>query len=260
MQIFLIGLNQNMQNKKQVKNSSKHEFAFFYQDLSDLLQDDIDITLVSDDLYHRFKHVLRIKQDDRVILFNQKEHIVFTFATFQGKNKIQGTWSQRQLNISLKPEIIFVLPLLKIDALSDAIYSLTEVGINTIQLVTTKKTQTQYTQKLLEKLNRVAITAAEQSKNFTYPTILPSIPLSDWLAVSREGQKFHFDVTGIPFSSWYTSVDLRQHYYLLVGPEGDLTEDEKELVVKSEFQICLLTSTILRSTRAVSLISGLFRL
>jgi len=248
-----------MQNKKYI-NENKHEFAFYYQHLSDILHEDIDITIACDELYHRLKHVVRIKQDDTVVLFNKKEHIVFMFSQFESKNKIVGTWQKRQLNTSLMPEITFLLPLLKIDALSDAIYSLTEVGMTNIQLVTTKKTQTPCTLKLLEKLERVAIAAAEQSKDFAYPTILSPVHLSDWLAEKRDGQKFHFDVRGVPFSQWNIDIDSQQHYYLLVGPEGDLTEDEKDLAKKSGFKACLLTSTILRSTRAISLVSGIFRL
>ncbi len=240
--------------------SNKHEFAFYYGNLSEILHEDVDIVIACDDLYHRFKHVLRIKQDDRVILFNQKERIVFTFAKLQGKNKIFGAWSERQLNESLIPTITFLLPLLKIDALSDAVYSLTEVGITNIQLIATKKTQTPCTPKLLEKLERVAVAAAEQSKDFAYPTILPPVQLADWLVEKRQGQKFHFDVTGVPFSQWRTDIDLQQHYYLLVGPEGDLTDDEKSLVKASGFTACLLTPTVLRSARAISLVSGIFRL
>ena len=126
--------------------------------------------------------------------------------------------------------------------------------------MTTAKTQTAYSEKLFEKLQKVAIAAAEQSKMYAFPTILPPVKLDAWLAVSHQGLKFHFDVTGVPFASWYKPVRADQSYYLLVGPEGDLTGDEKSLVVAAGFQSCFLTATVLRSVRAISLVSGLFRL
>jgi RsmE family RNA methyltransferase len=253
---------------------NKHEFAFYYADLSSILLQDIDITLTSDDLYHRFKHVVRFQQDDTCIIFNQQERVTFMFSHVAGKNKIVGTWQNRQLNQRLTPEITFVLPMLKIDALSDAIYSLAEVGITNIQLVTTTKTQTPYSEKLFDKLQRVAVAAAEQSKMYAFPTILPPVKLDAWLAQSHADSsyakaladktqsvlKFHFDVTGVPFASWYQPMQADLHYYLLVGPEGDLTDNEKAEVKKSGFQSCLLTSTVLRSIRSISLVSGLFRL
>ena len=246
-------------NKKK-SNHNAHEFAFYYADLSSILQQDIDIVLVCDDLYHRFKHVVRFQQDDTCILFNQTERVTFMFSHLIGKNKIAGTWQNRQLNQRLTPEITFILPMLKIDALSDAIYSLAEVGVTTIQLVTTAKTQTPYSEKLFDKLHRVVVAAAEQSKMYAFPTILPPVKLDAWLSMPHQGLKYHFDVTGVGFQAWYAPLQENQHYYLLVGPEGDLTDDEKSLVTASGFQACLLTATILRSVRSISLVSGLFRL
>ena len=246
-----------MQNKK---SQSHHEFAFYYADLSKILFTDIDIAIVCDDLYHRFKHVVRMQQDDTCIIFNQKERVTFMFAKLEGKNRVLGTWQNRQQNEKLTPEITFILPMLKIDALSDAIYSCAEVGITNIQLVTTHKTQTPYSEKLFDKLHRVAVAAAEQSKMYAFPTILPPVKLADLLATEVPGHKYHFDVTGVPFASWYKPVQADQQYHLLVGPEGDLTDDEKALVKKAGFQSCLLTATVLRSVRSISLVSGLFRL
>ncbi len=246
-----------MQNKK---TSTHHEFAFYYAGLSKILFQDIDIALVCDDLFHRFKHVVRMQQDDTCIIFNQKERVTFMFAKLEGKNKILGTWQNRQQNEKLTPEITFILPMLKIDALSDAIYSCAEVGITNIQLVTTHKTQTPYSEKLFDKLQRVVVAAAEQSKMYAFPTILPPVKLAELLANDAPGLKYHFDVTGVAFAFWYKPVQAGQHYYLLVGPEGDLTDDEKALVKKAGFQSCLLTSTVLRSVRSISLVSGLFRL
>ena len=246
-----------MQNKK---SQSHHEFAFYYADLSKILFTDIDIAIVCDDLYHRFKHVVRMQQDDTCIIFNQKERVTFMFAKLEGKNRVLGTWQNRQQNEKLTPEITFILPMLKIDALSDAIYSCAEVGITNIQLVTTHKTQTPYSEKLFDKLHRVVVAAAEQSKMYAFPTILPPVKLVDLLPSNVPGLKYHFDVTGLPFASWYKPVQADQQYHLLVGPEGDLTDDEKALVKKAGFQSCLLTSTVLRSVRSISLVSGLFRL
>ncbi len=248
-----------MLNKKTTEKFS-HEFAFYYADLSLILLQDIDITLVCDDLYHRFKHVVRMEQDDTCIIFNQVERVTFMFAKLEGKNRIRGTWQNRQRNEQLTPEITFILPMLKIDALSDAVYSLAEVGITNIQLVSTHKTQTPYSEKLFDKLHRVAVAAAEQSKMYAFPTILPPVKLETLLATKLPGLKYHFDVTGIPFAEWYKPMQADQSYYLLVGPEGDLTDSEKELVKQSGFQGCLLTSTVLRSVRSISLVSGLFRL
>jgi 16S rRNA (uracil1498-N3)-methyltransferase len=248
-----------MQNKK-IVNKNSHQFAFYYENLSNILLKDIDITIICDDLYHRFKNVLRMKQDDQCIIFNRIERITFIFTKLEGKNRILGSWKNRKKNEELQPKITFILPLLKIDALSESVYSLAEVGVTNIQLILTDKTQMPYSEKLFDKLQRVVIAAAEQSKMYAFPKILPPIILDEWLSLNHGGLKFYFDIIGISFAQWYKPIDNDQHYYLLVGPEGDFTQAEKDKLYKSEFVACLLTSTVLRSVRSVSLVSGLFRL
>lgn len=237
-----------------------HEFALYYNDLATLQISEHAMIIDHDDLFHRLKHVLRLQKNDHCILFNQHEHAIFELDRFEGKKKVIGFVRSKKTNTILQPRITFIVPLLKIDALTDAIYSCAEVGINTVQLVTTQKTQTVYTEKLLDKLQRTAIAAAEQSKMFAFPTILPPLPLSDVLAQNYQGVRCYFDVGGVPFDVWYKPINKDEQYYLLVGPEGDLTDHEKKDVQKAGFTTCLLTPTVLRSVRSISIISGLFRL
>ncbi|MGZ6250867.1 MAG: 16S rRNA (uracil(1498)-N(3))-methyltransferase [Candidatus Chromulinivorax sp.] len=254
-------------NSKQSNSSatkSNHEFALYLHDFSKIQSQPYAITITDENLVHRLKNVLRLKIDDHCVLFDRKSHAKFRVHRFEGKNKVVGLLYESKQNLALHPEITFILPLLKMDALSDAVYSLSEVGITKIQLVTTQKTQTPYSAHLLEKLERVAIAAAEQSKMFAYPQILPAIKFTDWLSKFQgdlqESENYYFDVSGVDVTLWYQKPQIDKKYQLLVGPEGDLTQEEKELARSAGFQFCALTPTILRSVRAISLISGLFRL
>ncbi|HEB41963.1 MAG TPA: hypothetical protein ENI08_03015 [Candidatus Dependentiae bacterium] len=46
---------------------------------------------------------------------------------------------------------------------------------------------------------------------------------------------------------------------LMVGSEGDLTEQEKEQPRETTFLFCALTPTVLRSSQAIALGSGIIR-
>jgi 16S rRNA U1498 N3-methylase RsmE len=46
---------------------------------------------------------------------------------------------------------------------------------------------------------------------------------------------------------------------LLVGPEGDLTLEEKEIVRANKFIFCALTPTIMRAVQATGLAAGFVR-
>src|SRR3989339_890182 len=108
--LLLNGLNQNMQNKKKKSQENKHEFAFFCHDVTAFTYDAEpgDITFVSDELYHRFKHVVRIKAGDSVVLFDKEHNISFLFLRCEGKNKVLGIWKDKKINQALMPTITFV--------------------------------------------------------------------------------------------------------------------------------------------------------
>lgn len=77
---------------------------------------------------------------------------------------------------------------------------------------------------------------------------MPAVELTNWLKAPTVGKKIHFNVTGVPFSSCYSSIDMHESYYLLVGLEGDLTDAEKQLIRQAGFIACLVTLTVLRPT------------
>lgn len=238
-------------------SQEKHTFSFYYQSLSAL---ELDAIVVIDDeqLVHRLRHVIRLQPGDVFVLFDQVCHGLFHLAEFDGKKRCKGILSNKSSNLILQPDITFLLPILKPDALHDAVYSLAEVGVSIIQLVTTSKSVQKVPERHMAKLCKVAIAAAEQSKQYAFSMIKEPMPLTD--AVQQyEGKKFYFDVSGDAFSSWYNSARA-QRIVLLTGPEGDLTGEEKNIVKQSGFRFVALTETILRSVRAISLASALFRL
>ena len=237
---------------------NRHTFSFYYKELDSLK---VGSALIkSDELFHRFKNVLRINPGDLCVFFNQEIHGSFEFSSFEKKNTIIGMLQFKKNNVALNPKVTFLLPLLKIDALSTAVYSLAEVGVTNIQLVATEKTQTKFTPKLLEKLQKVVLAAAEQSKQYAYPNIISPIKLASWLDLQEEGQKFYFDASGVSFASWHKSINLQGNNFLLIGPEGDLTSVEKERVQASGFTFCLLTPTILRASSAAAIAAATLRI
>ena len=54
-------------------------------------------------------------------------------------------------------------------------------------------------------------------------------------------------------------VDQPKQISLMVGPEGDLTMDEKELLKERDVQFLCLTPTVLRAQQAVAVSLGIFR-
>lgn len=238
--------------------NSKHMFSFFYKGLSQL---DEGMHVIEDDvLLHRLKNVIRAVVGQTIVLFDQQCHAEFVIEKFQGKSKCTGIVSTRQHNHTIKPSITFLLPVLKSEALHETVYNLAESGVTKIQLVSTEKTSAKLSLKHVEKLQKIVHAAAEQSKYYAFPVVRPVVALRDVITNYQESQKFYFDVHGKQFQDWFSVIDDKKEIVLLAGPEGDLTDSEKEMVKQTGFVFCALTKTVLRSVRAISLGATLFRL
>jgi len=246
------------------QQTNKHLFALYYPSLSincSTITAGKTFTLGDRQLVHRISRVLRLRVGKELILFDRQQHAQLKIETLSPKE------AQLQLatitpNIPLKPTITIGLPLLKRRDLEEAIYATTEVGVNAIQLLETTKSDHLGTKDIkLERLERIVISAAEQAKQFALPTIHKPVPLADWLTNSRFEAAVFFDPKG---ESLNTVADgLRSQkpkdISLLVGPEGDLTPDEKEQLHQHQFVFCALTPTVLQAHRAIALSCGAMR-
>lgn len=248
---------------KQVDNQNfiqeqRHQFAFGFNDMFKLQEVDSSITLDDAEIVHRVFRVVKLSVNEKFVLFNQSYHAIVELLSVCKKSLTLRVLSHEQNN-QLKPKITFLLPLLKRDALEASVYSLAELGVNEIQLVATEKSRKKLTDKEMLRLQKVVVAAAEQSKHYAYPDIRVAESLDQsFKSLYQERDKIVFDVDGQSF------FDIRQKFskdmYLIVGPEGGLTQEELLLLKEHEFITVRLTQTVLRALQAVAVSSSLFRL
>ncbi len=162
--------------KSKTKNS--HEFALYNDKLTVTLQKNVannQLVLTDPETIHRIARVLRLQQGDQLVLFDHQHNALVELGVTSGKKELATRIIAINTNKTLEPNITFFLPLLKREAFDSALYSLVEIGINTIQLVVTEKTQRTLTPHELSRAERTMIAAAEQSKNFNFPKLLTPI-------------------------------------------------------------------------------------
>lgn len=231
--------------------SERHEFSFYCQQLP--LQEG-PFNLAESELVKRITKILRLSSGDSILLFTRERHARYTLTSVT-ENAVSGMLTNLQLNRIYQPSITLLLPLLKREALEAAVYGAVECGVTTIQLIMTQKVQRRWTGlKEYERLQRVIVAAAEQSKCFAFASLAQPISLADALNNYRDVQLFWADGSGEALDP--ASSDCA----VLVGPEGDLTIDEKALVrTHKEVQVFSLTPTVLRAQQAAVLSIGLMR-
>lgn len=246
-----------------MKQLNMHTFAFFVPALSTQLKNaHIHDTYILEhkDVITRITSIVRLKPDESCILFDRVMHIM---ATLEAENKKTITFRINTIekNKELKPEIICLLPLLKKDDLAEAINDLTACGVTKIQLITTAKVQRTWGgPQELQRLERIAIAAAEQSKHYTYPLIYEPISLQKAITTYNTTMRIFFDPSGNSLPRLISSLTGSiSSISLLVGPEGDLTSEEKKYLKEKSIIFCALTPTILRAHLAITVGAAFIR-
>jgi len=234
------------------KKPQKHEFALFYPELKVA---DKAFTIHDSEFVKRIGSVLRLRQGGEIILFSRDVHASVRLDAID-KKAVKVTVLSSGKNKKLIPFLTVILPVLKREALETALYACAELGVNEVYLVSTQKSL--QVQKDEKRYQRIIIAAAEQSKNFSFPLVYGVRPLHEVFSLlEKSAVKLFADPSG---SSLRTVIEKPEDMYvLMVGPEGDLTQDEKIVLQKEGFIFCHLTPTILRSPQALSVMVGCLR-
>jgi RsmE family RNA methyltransferase len=212
-------------------------------------------------LVHRLIQVLRVKQGDIIVLFDQEYHGRFRIEHCRDKREVEVTRLSLDKNQALTPTVHWALPLLEPQAWEEALMGLTVLGATTIQpLMTQKAFRTSFTARLLERQQRLMVAAAEQSKQFILPAMRSPMTVEQWL-VNLGSPTIFFDVAGKEAHELITFIRSQNPLELtcMVGPAGDLTTQEKQRLLDHKVDFYRLTVPILRSQQAAFMGMGLIR-
>lgn len=248
---------------KNLKES--HTFAFYWPQTSKLraaVGSSSECIIQDGDLCHRMIHVLRLHKSQEIIIFDAHAHMHCVIESLDAR-QVRCSVISSLCNRVPVPEITFMLPLLKKEALEESIYTLTELGANRIELVMVQKVQKIWGgAKEMDRLERIMYAAAEQSKNFALPVIIPPVSLQEAVGCTYRGAiKVFFDAQGCSATSLIASINtsIATRIVLMVGPEGDLATHEKSFLQDQGFLFCRLTPTIMRAHQAVAVSLGMLR-
>ncbi len=244
---------------------NKHLFALYVPELIHRVEKSDQHLIIKDkNFFHRVVHVLRLKKEDSIQLFDQQHHANTKLKKIEKKDTVIFAIESIEKNREIFPKITLLLPVLKKDALEQAVNSATQLGANTIQLIITQKMQRKWQGKReLDRLQKIIIASAEQAKNFSLPTIIEPLELEEVIATYKNTHRFFADANGQHLLEVIYTLDKEElsslDILLAIGPEADLTSEEKKNLRQAGFTFVRLTSTILRAEQASSLVLGIFR-
>lgn len=218
----------------------------------------------SKELLHQFKKVLRFTTKDNFIVFdNEREYLCF----LNEKDEIVIIKEQEQNQIFKKmPKIVLVQSILKNHKMPLIMQKATELGVDEIILVETKRSISKYINVSLKfsRFEKILIEASEQSKRLSIPELKILKSYNDIDFLNKNNLKILFyenEKENYIFNIKYNFLQYEK-IYLFIGPEGGFEKFEvDELANKYDFKILGLHLNILRSETAalaaVSIISNL---
>ncbi|WP_436869709.1 16S rRNA (uracil(1498)-N(3))-methyltransferase [Acinetobacter courvalinii] len=207
---------------------------------------------LTESVFHHWVRVLRAKEQEQAIFFNGKggEYVV-TLTQINKKNAFVSVDQFDAADRTTPFKVILGQVMSKGDRMDYAIQKATELGVSTIQLLTSERCEMRLKydrdQKKLDHWQSVAIAACEQCGMNRVPEILAPISLSDWVESDLPASRFvlapNKDQENVLLNS---SPDLA----LLIGPEGGLSEAEINTANQNNFKNWCIGDRVLRTETA----------
>jgi 16S rRNA (uracil1498-N3)-methyltransferase len=146
---------------------------------------------------------------------------------------------------------IAVSPAKNMDRMEWFIEKATECGIDSITFMQTQNSERSKIN--IERCNKIAISAMKQSKQWHLPQINDIVPFVDLINNTQAEAKLiawckadqHLHI-----GNSLSALGDAKNYLILIGPEGDFTEQEINLATKQGFDKVSLGRTILRTETA----------
>lgn len=207
---------------------------------------------LTESVFHHWVRVLRAKEQEQAIFFNGKggEYVV-SLTEINKKNAFVSVDQFNPADRTAPFSVVLGQVMSKGDRMDYAIQKATELGVTTIQLLTSERCEMRLKydrdQKKIEHWQSVAIAACEQCGMNRVPQILAPIALADWLSTDLPPSRFvlapNKDQANVLLNS---SPELA----LLIGPEGGLSEAEIHLANQHQFKNWCIGDRVLRTETA----------
>lgn len=124
-----------------------------------------------------------------------------------------------------------------------------EIGVDAITFLQCRNTERKVFK--TDRVERIALSAMKQSQRYYMPTISPFFPFTEFVSLQQEGhEKFIAFVDFTNPNHLFHLATPEQNYIILIGPEGDFTEEELRLAETSGFKKVSLGKNRIRTETA----------
>ena len=204
-------------------------------------------SLLSKEHKHYLVNVMRVKRGANVNFFNKNGEWLSEIV-FLEKDRVEVKFLSKIKENTNTLNVELAICLVKKNAMEIILQKATELGIRKIIPIISERTEVKEIN--FERANKIVIEATEQSNQLEPPQISEILNLKDFLNINRN--KIFFADINSDYSLEKKDFKEGETVTVLVGPEGDFSPTERELILNDSTTVAFsLSKNILRTDTAV---------
>lgn len=202
---------------------------------------------LNDEEAHHCLQVLRARDGETIEIIDGKGNLWEAELQIISKKSfsIQLKQLQQTLTENPTPCSLAVALTKNIDRIEWMLEKCTELGLKDFYPLMTHRTERK--QVRMDRLEKIAISATKQSERLFAPILHTPIDFKSFLQLPLSAKKYfghcEDENSKTPFSEVYTKGE---NAIVLIGPEGDFTEEEIQLAIQHQYQAVSLGNSRLR--------------
>ena len=205
--------------------------------------------LLSKEHTHYVINVMRLKRGSNLNFFN-KDGEWLSEIVFLDRDRVEVKFLNKIKESTNISNIELAICLVKKSPMETILQKATELGVSKIIPIISERTEVKELN--FERANKIVVEATEQSNQLIPPQISKVTKLKDYLKDLNSSSKLLFADVNSKDSLTAEALKEAKSLSVLIGPEGDFSPSERELILENPSVVPFTISrNILRSDTAV---------
>lgn len=222
------------------------QLPYFYEPVIDVTAKEFSL---SEDASRHVAQVLRMKAGEQLQITDGKGMLATaTIINAHKKNTVVQINSVEHIPYTNKNTSLAIAPTKNIGRIEWLLEKVTEIGIKSIVLLQTKRTERSNVK--AERLQHILVSAMLQSRQAYLPELSVSVPFENIVKMNDYTEKYIAHCVEDPHKTTLRNINSAASKIILIGPEGDFTDDEINLAINEGFKPVSLGLTRLRTETA----------
>ena len=206
------------------------------------------VIINNEEQQHNVK-IIRMKSGEEIFVTDGKGNLAKGNLVFEGKKVHLEILEIKEKLPNFSPQLhIAIAPTKNIDRIEFFVEKAVEMGISEITFLQTEKTERKNIS--IEKLTKQAISASKQSLRFHFPKMNDLVKFSDFIKNLNAETTFVAHCNENLERIHLKDIDSRENITFLIGPEGDFSDKEIQILVENGIKAVSLGNQRLRTETA----------